>query len=324
MQDQHDRSTETAADKATRKIRESISRRAAARAAADDTAGLESLWRATLAGRDSIADHYKKLTGRAIAEPTETPSEAIYRADADAGEQAEQIAELVETLAWRNRELESARSDKSEAQADKAEIARKYAAAIAENETLRRDLAAARAIITAAGEAPETSHATGASPAPRNPAGPNNLGATVTPQVETGAAGASPIGASPTPAEADQIFAELHAEDPDPKDQRRAPNPAERDAEKARAAYVSQETRDLFAYVMTYGGIRPSTDDLAAEYAENVPPSYRRRDGMRGDELADQIRRDRPEYRIENENDLLEYFGARRRAARDARATARA
>jgi hypothetical protein len=86
----------------------------------------------------------------------------------------------------------------------------------------------------------------------------------------------------------------------------------ERYEARVKAADVSAETSDLFRYVLDNGGIRLSSDDLAEEYRE-IPNAYRRHDGLRGDEMADQLARDRPELGIRSEHDLLEFFAARRR-----------
>ena len=90
------------------------------------------------------------------------------------------------------------------------------------------------------------------------------------------------------------------------------PAEVERYEARVKASDVSAETSDLFRYVMDNGGIRPSSDDLAEEYRE-IPNAYRRRDGRRGDEMADQLASDRPELGIRSERDLLEFFAARRR-----------
>lgn len=100
--------------------------------------------------------------------------------------------------------------------------------------------------------------------------------------------------------------------DPDPEEQ-------DRYERRVRDEFISAETRDLFTFVIENGGIRPSTPDLREEYRE-IPKNYRRKDGMPGDEMAELLATHRPELRIESERDLLEFFAARRRQARHARA----
>jgi hypothetical protein len=83
---------------------------------------------------------------------------------------------------------------------------------------------------------------------------------------------------------------------------------------RVKAADVSAETSDLFRYVIDNGGIRPSSDDLGEEYRE-IPNAYRRCDGLRGDEMADQHASDRLGLGIRSERDLLEFFATRHHRA---------
>lgn len=76
---------------------------------------------------------------------------------------------------------------------------------------------------------------------------------------------------------------------------------------------------DLYAEVMAQGGIRPSTPDLREEYRA-VPPSYRRPDGMPGDQMAEHLQANRPELGVTDENSLLAFFESRRIRARNQRA----
>lgn len=103
------------------------------------------------------------------------------------------------------------------------------------------------------------------------------------------------------------------------------PAPADREPTRGElAAYralVADETRELFAEIQACGGIRPSSDDLREEYRA-VPNVYRSPDGMRGDELADELATRRPELGIRDEAGLLAFFDARTTAARNARARA--
>lgn len=115
------------------------------------------------------------------------------------------------------------------------------------------------------------------------------------------------------------IAAECVPEEQTPEEVEQAE--AEADTERARAGYISAETSSLFSYIIEQGGIRPSSEDLREEYRE-IPPTYRRPDGVPGDEMADLLATDRPELGIETERDLLEFFETRRRQARHARATA--
>lgn len=81
--------------------------------------------------------------------------------------------------------------------------------------------------------------------------------------------------------------------------------------ERARREFEAAETSALYSEVMALGGIRPSSANLAEEY-RNVPPCYRRPDGMPGDEMAEHLATNRPEFGIGSESELLEFFAARR------------
>lgn len=70
------------------------------------------------------------------------------------------------------------------------------------------------------------------------------------------------------------------------------------------------DTKKLFGAIMEQGGIRPSSDDLAEEY-RSIPKSYRRKDGMPGDQMADYLKTYYPELGVEDENDLLDFFYTR-------------
>ncbi len=108
------------------------------------------------------------------------------------------------------------------------------------------------------------------------------------------------------------------------------PAPVADPEEEARKRYEARlireadkrERSELFRLIQAAGGIRPSTDDLATEYAICIPPTYRSPDGMRGDELADELARCAPQLGITDERSLLAYFGDRRVRDRNARAAA--
>lgn len=82
-----------------------------------------------------------------------------------------------------------------------------------------------------------------------------------------------------------------------------------------------QDASKLYGAIMAQGGIRVSTEDLREEY-RNVPPSYRRPDGMPGDQMAEHLATHLPELGIQSENDLLAYFAERTTKARNRRAAA--
>lgn len=122
--------------------------------------------------------------------------------------------------------------------------------------------------------------------------------------------------AMPTPAVLADLAAEHSeaSERPDPEDLRKQRAEARILAEMQRA-----DTSKLYAAVLEQGGIRPSTADLAEEYRA-IPPSYRRPDGMAGDQMAEHLSVHMPELGIREERDLLAFFADRRRRAYHKRA----
>lgn len=110
------------------------------------------------------------------------------------------------------------------------------------------------------------------------------------------------------------LAAEHDAERPDPEEIRKQRAEARIVAEMERA-----DTSKLYAAILEQGGIRPSTADLAEEYRA-IPPSYRRPDGMAGDEMAEHLSVHMPELGIRDERDLLAFFADRRRRAYHKRA----
>ncbi len=65
----------------------------------------------------------------------------------------------------------------------------------------------------------------------------------------------------------------------------------------------------LTSAIMDQGGIQ-TRPDLAEEYRA-IPNTFKRKDGMPGDEMADYLAMYYPELGIETENDLLVYFSDR-------------
>lgn len=120
--------------------------------------------------------------------------------------------------------------------------------------------------------------------------------------------------AMPTPAALADLAAEHDAERPDPEEMRKQRAEARIVAEMERA-----DTSKLYAAILEQGGIRPSTPDLAEEYRA-IPPSYRRPDGMAGDQMAEHLSVHMPELGIQDERDLLAFFADRRRRAYHKRA----
>jgi hypothetical protein len=93
--------------------------------------------------------------------------------------------------------------------------------------------------------------------------------------------------------------------------------------EKYEKRILEQMQRDdaskLYGAIMAQGGIRVSTEDLREEY-RNIPKSYRRPDGLPGDQMAEHLATHLPELGITSENELLAYFSERTIRARNDRA----
>lgn len=81
----------------------------------------------------------------------------------------------------------------------------------------------------------------------------------------------------------------------------------EREERRLRSEMEKQERSNLYRAVMDCGGIALSSDDVREEYRA-IPPSYRRRDGVGGDVVAEHLASNHPEFGITDENALLQYF----------------
>ncbi len=68
------------------------------------------------------------------------------------------------------------------------------------------------------------------------------------------------------------------------------------------------DRRKVYRAIQDQGGLK-TRDDLREEYA-GIPNTYKRRDGLPGDEMADHLARYYPELGIESENDLIDYLAA--------------
>lgn len=73
------------------------------------------------------------------------------------------------------------------------------------------------------------------------------------------------------------------------------------DMEKADRSKVYKAIQDV-------GGLK-TRDELREEYA-GIPNTYKRKDGLDGDEMADYLGRHYPELGIESERDLIDYLAA--------------
>jgi hypothetical protein len=62
----------------------------------------------------------------------------------------------------------------------------------------------------------------------------------------------------------------------------------------------------LYKAIMDQGGLK-SRAELREEYA-GIPNTYKRKDGLAGDELADHLAICYPELGIESERDLIDYL----------------
>lgn len=69
-----------------------------------------------------------------------------------------------------------------------------------------------------------------------------------------------------------------------------------------------EERSKLHTIIRDAGGIQ-TRDDLREEYRE-IPNTFKRRDGMPGDEMAEYLSMYYPELGIDSENDLLDFFAA--------------
>lgn len=74
-----------------------------------------------------------------------------------------------------------------------------------------------------------------------------------------------------------------------------------RDLEKA-------ERGRVYSAVIEAGGLQ-TRDDLREEYSE-IPNTFKRRDGLPGDEMAEYLSMYYPEFGIEDERDLIDFLAA--------------
>lgn len=66
------------------------------------------------------------------------------------------------------------------------------------------------------------------------------------------------------------------------------------------------ERSRTFKAVQEFGGLK-TNDDLREEYA-GIPNTYKRKDGMAGDDMADHLAQFYPELGIESERDLIDFL----------------
>lgn len=95
------------------------------------------------------------------------------------------------------------------------------------------------------------------------------------------------------------------------------PETAETEEQKQQRAYEAKLLADLekaersavHTAILDAGGIQ-TRDDLREEYRQ-IPNTFKRKDGLPGDEMADYLGMYYPELGIESENDLLDFFANR-------------
>lgn len=93
-------------------------------------------------------------------------------------------------------------------------------------------------------------------------------------------------------------------------------SPEDRKRERHEKRVLREEEKanlSLYQAIIAEGGIR-TRDDLREEY-RGIPNCYKRRDGLRGDEMADHLAAHRPEFGIRTERDLIDALTRRKRAA---------
>lgn len=86
--------------------------------------------------------------------------------------------------------------------------------------------------------------------------------------------------------------------------------------DRAREKYEAKMVRDLeraersrvYSIIQELGGLK-TRDDLREEYA-GIPNTFKRRDGLAGDDLADHFANYYPEFGIEDERDLIDFLAA--------------
>jgi hypothetical protein len=83
------------------------------------------------------------------------------------------------------------------------------------------------------------------------------------------------------------------------------PEEQEREAYESRVykGIEGQERSAVYAAILEAGGLQ-TRDDLREEYRA-IPNTYKRRDGLTGDQMAEYLSTNYPEFGIENENDLI-------------------
>lgn len=84
----------------------------------------------------------------------------------------------------------------------------------------------------------------------------------------------------------------------------------EREESRMRREMAKAESSALYRAIMDQGGISLSSEDVREEY-RSVPKSYRRKDGLPGDVVAEHLASNHPEFGITDENSLLQYFANR-------------
>lgn len=82
----------------------------------------------------------------------------------------------------------------------------------------------------------------------------------------------------------------------------------ERYEERMLRAMEKAERSRLFSAIRDAGGLQTRAD-LREEYAD-IPNTYKRRDGLPGDEMADHLATYFPEFGIESERDLIDFLAA--------------
>jgi hypothetical protein len=86
----------------------------------------------------------------------------------------------------------------------------------------------------------------------------------------------------------------------------------ERQQEKYEAQIVRELEREersrVYSIVQEAGGLQ-TRDDLREEYRE-IPNTFKRRDGLPGDEMAEYLATYYPEFGIEDERDLIDFLAA--------------
>lgn len=89
---------------------------------------------------------------------------------------------------------------------------------------------------------------------------------------------------------------------------RQGPSAEQRYQDREIRAAQQRERGRAFRAIMEQGGLKTNTA-LSEEY-RGIPNTYKRKDGMAGDEMADHLARFYPELGIESERDLIDFFAA--------------